>query len=101
GLLRAAAPSSWIVVEKILEGDERLASWPVDGTTGYDAGEAVARVFLWGPGHVALCEEAHRRDSAATTAHDVVMTAKREVLRTVLAADLNRLTDRLLMLCEQ
>ncbi|MBK8977538.1 MAG: malto-oligosyltrehalose synthase [Planctomycetes bacterium] len=35
--LRAAAPSAWIVVEKILATDEALpADWPVHGTTGYD-----------------------------------------------------------------
>ena len=35
--LRAAAPDAWIVVEKILEDGEQLpASWPVDGTTGYE-----------------------------------------------------------------
>ncbi len=35
--LRARFPGAWIVVEKILAAGERLpASWPVDGTTGYD-----------------------------------------------------------------
>ncbi|MDQ1739641.1 MAG: (1-_4)-alpha-D-glucan 1-alpha-D-glucosylmutase, partial [Pseudonocardiales bacterium] len=36
--LAAAAPDSWITVEKITEPGERLpAGWPVAGTTGYDA----------------------------------------------------------------
>lgn len=36
--LRAAAPSAWIVVEKILAPEEVLPPrWPVEGTTGYDA----------------------------------------------------------------
>ncbi|MFE0038725.1 malto-oligosyltrehalose synthase [Streptomyces sp. NPDC059015] len=36
--LHEAAGGCWTVVEKILTGDERLpASWPVAGTTGYDA----------------------------------------------------------------
>ncbi len=99
-LLREAAPDAWIVVEKILEGEERLRSWPVDGTTGYDAAEAVARVFLDDEGHQVLREAAQRRDAASTSAHDVVTVAKREVLRSVLAADLNRLTERMLELCE-
>jgi (1->4)-alpha-D-glucan 1-alpha-D-glucosylmutase len=35
--LRRLAPDQWIVVEKILTSGENLpASWPVDGTTGYD-----------------------------------------------------------------
>src|SRR5690606_38814015 len=36
--LRERAPQAWIVVEKILHPGESLpGSWPVDGTTGYDA----------------------------------------------------------------
>jgi (1->4)-alpha-D-glucan 1-alpha-D-glucosylmutase len=36
--LHSHAPDTWIVVEKILEPGEELApSWPVAGTTGYDA----------------------------------------------------------------
>ncbi len=36
--LAAAAPDSWIIVEKITEPGERLPlDWPVAGTTGYDA----------------------------------------------------------------
>ena len=36
--LAAATHGAWVVVEKILEGDEPLpADWPCAGTTGYDA----------------------------------------------------------------
>jgi (1->4)-alpha-D-glucan 1-alpha-D-glucosylmutase len=45
--LRTAAPDTWLVVEKILGPDEVLpASWPVDGTTGYDALRLVCGVFI-------------------------------------------------------
>ncbi len=45
--LRAAAPDSWLVVEKILGIGESLpASWPVDGTTGYEALREVCGVFV-------------------------------------------------------
>ncbi|GAA1889195.1 malto-oligosyltrehalose synthase [Asanoa iriomotensis] len=44
--LRAAAPSSWLVVEKILEHGEELPAWPVDGTTGYDALREACGVFV-------------------------------------------------------
>jgi (1->4)-alpha-D-glucan 1-alpha-D-glucosylmutase len=41
------APEQWIVAEKILEQDEQLpASWPVAGTTGYDAMTEVNQVFI-------------------------------------------------------
>ncbi len=44
--LRETAPDAWIVVEKILSGDERLPAWPVDGTTGYEFGERMSALFV-------------------------------------------------------
>jgi (1->4)-alpha-D-glucan 1-alpha-D-glucosylmutase len=46
--LRArAGEHSWIVVEKILTAGETLpASWPVDGTTGYDFIEKLGGLFV-------------------------------------------------------
>lgn len=46
--LRAAVgPDIYIVVEKILEGNEDLPhSWPVQGTTGYEFIEALSNVFV-------------------------------------------------------
>ncbi|HEY0639539.1 MAG TPA: malto-oligosyltrehalose synthase [Pseudonocardiaceae bacterium] len=45
--LRAAAPAAWIVVEKILGVGESLpTSWPVDGTTGYEALRELSGVFV-------------------------------------------------------
>ncbi|MCU1685886.1 MAG: treY [Amycolatopsis sp.] len=45
--LREAAPDAWLVVEKILHPGEALpTSWPVDGTTGYDALREICGVFV-------------------------------------------------------
>jgi (1->4)-alpha-D-glucan 1-alpha-D-glucosylmutase len=45
--LRRHAPKAWIVVEKILAPGERLpVSWPVDGSTGYDALREICGVFV-------------------------------------------------------
>ena len=45
--LAAAAPSAWLVVEKILGADEVLpALWLVAGTTGYDALRLVSGLFV-------------------------------------------------------
>jgi (1->4)-alpha-D-glucan 1-alpha-D-glucosylmutase len=45
--LRERAPNAWIVVEKILTADESLlASWPIDGTTGYDFLEKLSGLFV-------------------------------------------------------
>jgi (1->4)-alpha-D-glucan 1-alpha-D-glucosylmutase len=42
-----AAVDCWLVVEKILApGEELPASWPVDGTTGYDTLRQVCGVFV-------------------------------------------------------
>ena len=45
--LRSFGAQQWITVEKILESGEELpASWPVAGTTGYDAMHEVNGVFI-------------------------------------------------------
>ena len=45
--LAAAAPSAWLVVEKILGPAEKLpVLWPVAGTTGYDALRLVSGLFV-------------------------------------------------------
>ncbi len=45
--LRERAPEAWIVVEKILIADESLpATWPIDGTTGYDFAEKLGGLFV-------------------------------------------------------
>ncbi|WOP18990.1 malto-oligosyltrehalose synthase [Raineyella sp. LH-20] len=44
--LRELAPDAWIVGEKILERGEHLPSWPIQGTSGYDAMFDAGAVFL-------------------------------------------------------
>lgn len=44
--LRELAGDAPIWVEKIIEGDERMPDWPVQGTTGYDALGIIDRVFV-------------------------------------------------------
>ena len=46
--LHEASPEPpWIVVEKVLGPSEQLGThWPVDGTTGYDALDALNRLFV-------------------------------------------------------
>jgi malto-oligosyltrehalose synthase len=55
GALDAAAPDSYLVVEKILHGDERLsADWAVHGTSGYDFMDEVSAVLHDPKGETAL-----------------------------------------------
>jgi (1->4)-alpha-D-glucan 1-alpha-D-glucosylmutase len=59
----------WLVVEKILAAGEELpASWPVDGTTGYDALRQVCGVFVDPAGEAVLTELAATPGFAAEEA---------------------------------
>ncbi len=87
-----AGPDAWILAEKILHRGERLPeTWPVDGTTGYDAANLVTGLFVDPAGEAALtrcyADFARVRHGWA----DVVADAKRLVLRDLLAAEMARL----------
>lgn len=100
--LRAAAPDTWIVAEKILGPDERLREdWAVDGTTGYDFAALVGGLFI-DPAAETAVDAAYRAftgdlESFAETAY----VAKHEVLRRSLRADVERLTELLVRICER
>lgn len=94
--LRAAAPDVWLVVEKILAFGEALpVSWPVDGTTGYEALREVCGVFVDPAGAgpmTALYSELTEVPHAA--AGDVAMVenaCRRLVASTILRAEVRRI----------
>ncbi len=83
--LRDAAPDAWLVVEKILEHGETLpASWPVAGTSGYDALAEVSGLFVSAAGEKALIS---RDGDYAQLVHD----SKLDVATGMLRAELDRL----------
>ncbi len=90
--LRDATDGTWVVVEKILEGDERLPEdWACAGTTGYDALACVGGLFVDPAGAeplAALSVEllGEPQDLAAMT-----VAAKRYVVEQVLGAEVERL----------
>jgi (1->4)-alpha-D-glucan 1-alpha-D-glucosylmutase len=85
--LRAAAPETWLVVEKILAPDEVLpASWPVDGTTGYDALRLVCGVFVDPSGEPVLTELAGNQDL-----REMEADRKRWVASNLLRAEVRRI----------
>ncbi len=91
--LRAATDGAWVVVEKILEGDEQLpTTWATAGTTGYDALQAVQQALV--PPTSGALEEvwADARRDAGTDLMHVELRAKREVLGGLLQPELRRLT---------
>lgn len=83
--LRAAAPDAWLVVEKILAADEPLpASWPVDGTTGYDALREICGLFVDPAGEAPLTAQAE-------DLHAVEEECRRLITRTSLLAEMRRI----------
>ncbi|WP_328610907.1 malto-oligosyltrehalose synthase [Amycolatopsis sp. NBC_00345] len=89
--LREGAPDAWLVVEKILHPGEALPqSWPVDGTTGYDALREIAGVFVdpaAAPAFTRLAAELGGR----TDFHAVEEQARRLVTDRILVAEVRRI----------
>lgn len=97
--LRADAGSRWIVVEKILAPGERLpASWPVEGTTGYDFSRLAGGLLIDRRGEAAMTKIYRDFTNERRTFAEIVRASKAEAMRELFAADLDRLTRRLLLL---
>ncbi|WP_434442431.1 malto-oligosyltrehalose synthase [Lentzea sp. E54] len=70
----------WLVVEKILGPDEPMPqSWPVDGTTGYDALREVCGVFI------------APSDRFEGDFHSVEHASRRQVVDSILVAEVRRI----------
>ncbi|HEV3459090.1 MAG TPA: malto-oligosyltrehalose synthase [Thermoanaerobaculia bacterium] len=100
--LRAAAPEAWLIVEKILRWDERLpADWPVEGTTGYDFLNSAGGLFVDPAGEGALSGLYAAMTGGSLDWPETARACKLQVLDELLAADVNRLGELLLAVCEQ
>ena len=77
--LRAAiGPDVYLVVEKILEGDETLpADWPVHGTTGYEFIDSIADLFV-DEAEAGTLDDVHRRALGETQDPVAMIRAARE-----------------------
>ncbi len=96
----------WTVVEKVLGDREELPrTWPVAGTTGYDALRHVDGVFTDGEGQAELAALHVRLTGPAPDAGGewapTVERAAREVLAEGLAAERERLARRAASACEE
>ncbi|MFI1994269.1 malto-oligosyltrehalose synthase [Actinoplanes sp. NPDC020271] len=89
--LRAGAPDSWLVVEKILEPGEQLPRWPVAGTTGYDAMAEVNGVFVDSGTEAFFDTLDHHLTGTTTTFQNLVYDTKLDVATRLLAAELGRM----------
>jgi (1->4)-alpha-D-glucan 1-alpha-D-glucosylmutase len=88
--------STYVVVEKILESNERLPEdWPVHGTTGYDFMNLVGGLFL-DPAAGPRLERFYRAFTRKADSFDEILyQAKRLIMRTALAGELNVLATQL------
>jgi (1->4)-alpha-D-glucan 1-alpha-D-glucosylmutase len=101
-LREAAGADAWIVVEKILHPEERLRrSWPVDGTTGYDAIDLVTRLFVDPRGMEALGRAYADHVGERAGFAEIALSAKVEAMRGPLAADVERVVALLVRVCER
>ena len=100
-LRHAAGPDAYLVVEKILEADETLrADWSVDGTTGYDFAAGVNGLFV-DPGGEAALDGVYASMVDRPLAYEALTHRNKHlVMREVLAADINRITNLLVNVCE-
>lgn len=92
--LAAAAPGQWIVVEKILQAEERLPEdWPVSGTTGYDFLNVVNGLFVDPAGEQELTRLYAQVAGETADWKDVAYRCRKEVLEESFQGELSRLTQ--------
>jgi (1->4)-alpha-D-glucan 1-alpha-D-glucosylmutase len=91
-LREAVGPDVWLVVEKIVEGDETLPDWPVEGTTGYEFIAAMSDLLLSRPGAAEL-EAAYAETSTAPPAAQRRDSAKRQIVVHNFEGELSRLVS--------
>jgi len=98
----AAGPDVYLVVEKILESAEALpAGWDVDGTTGYDFAARVNGLFVDPAGEAPLTTLYASFIGAPVDYPALVHDNKHMVTNDVLAADVKRLTNTLVGVCDR
>lgn len=103
---RASADSGaddvYILAEKILSGDEQLATeWQVSGTTGYDLMNIISRVQVWGSGVDDLRSAYSRIIHRVQKPAEAVYESRRTVLLTTMASELQMLSVQLHRLAQQ
>ncbi|ESR22593.1 malto-oligosyltrehalose synthase [Lutibaculum baratangense] len=91
-----------IYVEKILGPDEELPeTWPVDGTTGYEALNEITGLLLPAGAPEALIEVARELTGQETPFEEELKAAKAEVIDTLFAGELEGLTSALASLAQR
>ena len=98
--LAAATDGAWVVVEKILEGDEQLPQdWACAGTTGYDMLWRIGALFVDPAGCEPLTDLLALTTGARHSIDEVVTASKQQIVRTVLVPEVLRLRRRVEDVC--
>jgi (1->4)-alpha-D-glucan 1-alpha-D-glucosylmutase len=96
------SPAFYIVVEKILSGDETIPEeWPAHGTTGYDFAVMVNALLVDGRGVPALDRIYSRFTGSQVAFADVVYEKKRQVIRELFPGEINALGQHLAYLAQE
>ncbi len=91
-LRELAGPETYITVEKILEGDEKLPSdWPIQGSSGYDFLAQTNQLLTNREGSQKLLKYYRQEISATQDYSDLVFDNKRYILEKRMAGDLENL----------
>src|SRR6185437_205645 len=91
-----SAETSYVVVEKILCGEERLPrDWPAEGTTGYDFLNRLNGLFV-GQGNASVFDQIYREFTGNHAGFgEIVYRSRKQILERSFASELNSLTHRL------
>lgn len=101
GRLRRASPGTWVVVEKILDPDERVRpDWPVDGTTGYEFINLLTRLFIDHSSKQILSDFYAEFTGETREYKEVLWEKKLLIIDKIFGSDINRLTALMLTICE-
>ncbi|APH70355.1 malto-oligosyltrehalose synthase [Aquibium oceanicum] len=94
-LRREIGPDRYLVVEKILEGEEVLPpEWPVDGTTGYEFIASVADLFADAGGSDALSDAYRDLAQKPVAPDEMVRKARSEMIYRNFEGELDSLARR-------
>ena len=100
--LAEATSGAYVVVEKILAADEELVeSWPVAGTTGYNFLRLVGGLFVDPSGERPLTGAWQAFSGDERSWDETVVEAKGQVMADALSADVARLTELGVQVCER
>ena len=95
-LRRCLGEDAYILVEKILAPEEPLSiGWPVQGTTGYDFAHWVNALFVYRENETRFTDIYTGFSGRTESFEDVVYSAKKWVLASRMAGDLDNLARRI------